>query len=88
MGSMIFTIGSVTQAARLAKRAQSNGIYNARMIHTPSELNKGGCSYSVELPEEDAEAVKRVAERYHINIKKIYRAAKTEGGVEYYDLSG
>ena len=46
---MYILIGSVTTATRLKKAAEKIIGFPAYVVHTPSALNQGGCSYSVRV---------------------------------------
>ena len=46
---MYILVGSVTTATRLKKAAEKIIGFPAYVVHTPSALNQGGCSYSVRV---------------------------------------
>lgn len=82
--SLIYAaIGSVTTAARLKKELSARGI-RARVVDTPSEINSGGCSYSVSVSQIHRRELEQLASAGRYKIKKIY-AKNPKGG--YYDLS-
>lgn len=81
---MLVTIGSVTTASRAAKVIRKVLGINVQVIHTPSALNRGGCSYSIKFNENYMTSVKRVISEYRIPVKKWYR--EENAGV-YNDLS-
>ena len=69
---MYIVVGSVTTAVRLGKLIEKLSGYPAEVVHTPSKLNKGGCSYSVKSDDRAVGLVKSIAKEYGVNIKKIY----------------
>ena len=82
--SLIYAaIGSITTATRIAKELSTRGI-RASVVHTPPEINNGGCSYSVSVDEKNRHAVELLASTGRYKIKKLY-AANQDGG--YNDLS-
>ena len=81
---MLVTIGSVTTASRAAKVIKKVLGINVQVIHTPTALNRGGCSYSIRFNENYYMSVKRVVSEYKIPTKKWY--SESGGGV-YNDLS-
>ena len=81
---MLVTIGSITTASRAAKIIRSVLGINVQVIHTPSKLNRGGCSYSIRFGDNYHMSVKRVISEYNIPVKRWY--GESDGGV-YNDLS-
>ena len=81
---MLVTIGSVTTASRAAKVIRKVLGINVQVIHTPTELNRGGCSYSIRFNENYHMSVKRVISEYRIPVRKWY--SESGEGV-YNDLS-
>ena len=81
---MLVTIGSITTASRAAKIIRSVLGINVQVIHTPSKLNRGGCSYSIRFSDNYHMSVKRVISEYNIPVKRWY--GESDGGV-YNDLS-
>ena len=75
-------IGSVNRASMMKKILEKQGI-DAYLVHTPPELNKGGCSYSVKFSRSALDMVMRIADNNRIKIKGIY----ADKGGEYYDIS-
>lgn len=80
---MLVTIGSVTTATRAANTIRKALGINISVIHTPSELNRGGCSYSIKFNDNYMSAVKGVITEYKIPVKRWYG----EAGRVYNDLS-
>ena len=81
---MLVTIGSITTASRAAKIIRSVLSINVQVIHTPSKLNRGGCSYSIRFGDNYYMSVKRVISEYNIPVKRWY--SESDEGV-YNDLS-
>lgn len=81
---MLVTIGSITTASRAAKIIRSVLGINVQVIHTPTQLNRGGCSYSIKFSDNYHMSVKRVISEYNIPVKRWY--GESDGGV-YNDLS-
>lgn len=84
---MLITIGSVTTASRLAKLIEKEMHLKARVMHTPSQLNKGGCSYSVIVTSDNCDYIRNLAEKYNIKIKRCYEEIFTREGCVYNVLS-
>ena len=81
---MLVTIGSLTTASRAAKVIRRVLGINVQVIHTPTQLNRGGCSYSIKFSDNYHMSVKRVISEYNIPVKRWY--GESDGGV-YNDLS-
>ena len=47
MSEILIVAGSITNATRLEKRLLAYGDRVTRVVNTPAEISKGGCSYSV-----------------------------------------
>ena len=84
---MLITIGSVTTASRFAKLIERELNLKSVVTHTPSELNKGGCSYSVRVLSDDCKGIKQLAEKYNVRIKHCYKETLTAEGRVYSVLS-
>ena len=81
---MLVTIGSITTASRAAKVIRRVLGINVQVIHTPTQLNRGGCSYSIRFSDNYHMSVKRVISEFNIPVKRWY--GESDGGV-YNDLS-
>lgn len=86
--NMLITIGSVTTAARLARLLEKNTGYPASVVHTPSSINKGGCSYSVRFNESMLNKAKEIIKDYRVPVKRFYSENMKNGKRVYNDLSG
>ena len=80
---IIAVVGSVTTASRLEKMLAKAYGASARIIHTPSVLGYGGCSYSVKTKKQHLPLVKELASKYKIKVKEYY-IIDTVGGKEVY----
>ena len=81
---MLVTIGSVTTASRAAKVISKALGIRVQVVHTPAELNKGGCSYSIKFSDNYMMSVKRVVAEYKIPVRRWYSET---GEHSYNDIS-
>ena len=82
---MYILVGSITTAMRLKRLLERIHGIPSDVVHTPSAIKHGGCSYSVRTNAPDAPALVRMtAEEYGINIKKIY-VERNVNGERVYD---
>jgi len=86
MAEILVEVGSITSATRLAKRLNRFGDRKARVISTPQELGKSGCSYSVKASEESVDFIKN--NLHGISIKAIYIEKIRGEERKYHDISG
>lgn len=84
---MLVTIGSVTTAARASRIIEKALGINVQVVHTPRELNRGGCSYSIRFSDSYEMSVKRVVAEYKIPVRRWYRESNGSTGRVYDDLS-
>lgn len=87
MLKLIITAGSITTAVRIKKTLNSLGDKGASVIHTPSFINSGGCSYSVRTDYKNLNIVKTLFEEKKIKYKKLFTESYENGGTEYHDIS-
>ena len=87
MSNLIITVGSVTTAVRVSKRLNSYGIINTSVIHTPSTINSGGCSYSVRCDYNALANVLELAKSKKIKFRKLYKEEMQFEERVYYDIS-
>ena len=87
MSEIIFIIGSVTTATRFRKMLEKTGVIEAVVIHTPTEISGGNCSYSVRFGYHNLTIALETARSLNIRIRKIYREEKTDEGRIYHDIS-
>lgn len=80
---MLITMGSITTAARYARLIEKNTGVPASVTHTPAAINKGGCSYSVRIPDQYMQLAKKLAAQYNVNVRKFYRESYVNGQHEY-----
>lgn len=69
---MLVTIGSVTTATRTAKIIKMNLGISVQVVRTPSELNRGGCSYSIRFNDRYEQEVRRIAAEKKLTLRKWY----------------
>ena len=79
MSNIIITAGSVTRAISISKKINSYSQNSATVIHTPSEINTGGCSYSVKTSSKNINLVKKLSSDNLIKYKKIYIESIIDG---------
>ena len=82
---MYILIGSVTTATRLKKAAEKIIGFPAYVVHTPSALNQGGCSYSVRVDDRALNEIRKIAGDNEIPIRRIY-IERTVNGERVYDV--
>ena len=75
-------VGSLTTATRLARELERRGTA-AAVTHTPSQMNKGGCSYSVKVKSADRAMLEQAAADRRVRLRAIIGS----DGERYYDLS-
>ena len=80
---MYILIGSVTTATRLKKAAEKIIGFPAYVVHTPSALNQGGCSYSVRVDDRALNEIRKIDNE--IPIRRIY-IERTVNGERVYDV--
>ena len=85
MSEILIVAGSITNATRLEKRLLAYGDKRTRVINTPSEISKGGCSYSVVASFSSENFVRRGMKG--VNIKGIYLIDDSMGMRHYHDIS-
>lgn len=84
---MYIVTGSITSALRLSKAVQNYSGLPASVVHTPSVLNRGGCSYSVKTDVDDIDIIKELAPNLGISIKGMYGERMGSEGRVFYDIS-
>ena len=84
---MYVIVGSITSAIRLSKLIEKYSGLPTSVVHTPSALNKGGCSYSVKTEAGDTKMIFQLAKEAGVTIKGIYGEKIESGGRVFYDLS-
>lgn len=80
-------VGSVTTASRLAKKLTAHGDSQAAVVHTPPEMARGGCSYSVKTGMQSPLVVKKIAAESDIEIRGFYREITENGRKTYHAIS-
>lgn len=71
---MYIIIGSVTTAMRFARILERKAGIAANVVHTPSGLHPGGCSYAVRIRPcgISAQHIRSLAAEYGVNLKGVY----------------
>ena len=59
--------------------------FPAYVVHTPSALNQGGCSYSVRVDDRALNEIRKIAGDNEIPIRRIY-IERTVNGERVYDV--
>ena len=68
----LIAYNSVTFANRIKNHFRYDGDY-VGVIHTPSEISKGGCSYSVKVKPFKLQEVLAISNEYGFKIKGIFQ---------------
>ena len=84
---MYIITGSITSTTRLSKAIEQFGGYPAYVVHTPSAIKSGGCSYSVRCDEKILPILDKIAHDNGISVKGIYKEKYENGERIYYDIS-
>ncbi|MBR4724001.1 MAG: hypothetical protein IK072_04640 [Clostridia bacterium] len=86
MSDIIIVVGSITSAARLAKRINSQSLKGAQVVSTPPELrNNMSCSYAVKTALANEHIVRN--NLAGLNVRGIYIEEKSGKERSYYDIS-
>ncbi len=85
MERILITIGSVTTASRFKKLIESRLGIRSEIIHTPSALNCGSCSYSLRCSGAEAEEISALAKEIGLKFKGIYREELNIRGEKQYN---
>lgn len=86
-GSEIYVyIGWIGHYCDKTKKAAEKIIgFPAYVVHTPSALNQGGCSYSVRVDDRALNEIRKIAGDNEIPIRRIY-IERTVNGERVYDV--
>ncbi len=84
MADILAVTGSITTSTRLARELERLGCLKARVVHTPSAISSGGCSYCVRIPEECITELLALRKKRSMKIKKLYREL-SDGEERVYD---
>lgn len=80
---MYIVVGSVTSAVRLKRLLEKSTGYPAQVVHTPAQISRGGCSYSVIADDRLRAYIRPFCAERDIGINGIY----VREGDEYYAVS-
>ena len=86
MAELIVTVGSVTTATRLEKLLRKYKGIKTKVIHTPTSINSGGCSYSLLSDIENISYIKDVAREYGVELRKFYIKDLSKGEKNYHAI--
>lgn len=87
MDYALAAIGSITTAVKLKKNIMRTSGITASVVHTPSDINKGGCSYSLRFKQEYIPIVRQCADNSHIVIKGLFLEKQNGKEKEYHAVS-
>ena len=87
MTNIIITAGSVTRAIYIAKKINSNSQNSATVIHTPPQINQGGCTYSVKTSSKNIDLIRKLYAENIIRYKKLYIENEIDGESVFGDIS-
>ena len=87
MSNLIITCGSVTSAIRIKKKLNQISNFSAAVIHTPSEINSSGCSYSVKTSSNNYNNVISLKNANKISYSKLYIQENVAKEIVYRDIS-
>lgn len=76
---MLITVGSVTDATRLANVLEREYNTTAAVVHTPSAIKRGGCSYAVRIDERFADKAYDAVKTSKIPIRRYYSEMISRG---------
>ena len=84
---IIVVIGAITSVTAFSKRLKKFYKIPSKIVHTPSVLGGGGCSYSLLLNKNYLREVEEVSKNFKIKIKGIYSVEKQEKKEVYHVIS-
>ena len=84
---MYIVCGSITSALQLAKAIEGHSGIPALVIHTPMQIKKGGCSYSIKTDFCEIDEIYKLSSSTGINIKGIYHEQRVGNRRVYNDIS-
>ena len=87
MSNLIIVIGSVTSAVRTEKYLSSSGIINTSVIHTPTSIKTGGCSYSIRTPLQNLQIIRKLMYKNNFRVKGLYSETFEKGERVYRAIS-
>ena len=67
----IAVFSSITFANRIKKKLENSPGF-ITLMHTPSQLNEKGCSYSLRFKEDKLDTILKTAKDMNLTIKSIY----------------
>ena len=86
MGEILITFIKQSSAYNLKKAANQKGI-NAKIIQTPKELSRGGCSYGVVMKRQDMSRAIKLCRDNKIEYRKVFAIfSDRQGNKEYSEI--
>ena len=86
MGEILITFIKQSSAYSLKKAANQSGI-NAKIIQTPNELSRGGCSYGVIMSRQDMSRAIKLCRENRVEYRKIFAIfTDRQGQKEYSEI--
>ena len=83
MGEILITFVKQTTAYKLMRAADKSGIY-AKMVQTPKELSRGGCSYGVVMKRSDMSRATKLCRENSVEYRKIFALFTDQNGKKVY----
>lgn len=83
MGEILITFIKQSLAYKLKKAANMSGIA-AKIVQTPKELSRGGCSYAVLAKRADANRLTEICRDYGINYRRVILVYTDMNGKKVY----
>ena len=87
MSYILAVVGPINAATRIYKELRKRGCKSIEVIHTPSSINSGGCSYSVRFSETYLDEFNSLLYDGRYKIKGLFREKMSDDGSVYYDIS-
>lgn len=84
---MYILVGSSTTAERLKRATERRLGFPAYVVHTPSAISTGGCSYCVRVDDRALGEIRIIASESGVPIKNIYIETTEKGERVYHAVS-
>ena len=83
MGEILITFVKQSSAYKLIRALNKSGIYG-KMVQTPKELSRGGCSYGVVMKRNDMSRGVKLCREYSIEYRRIFALYTDQTGKKVY----
>ncbi len=83
MGEILITFIKQSSAFKLKKAAKSYNL-NTKVVQTPKELSRGGCSYAVLAKRSNLEKLMWILREYRIDYKRVIASYSDASGKKVY----